>query len=191
MQKTAGRRALLKYAFALAAAFAASGHAPYGQWKVYRKRRLHILTSRSDAPTYPLGKRIAEVLADHLPASKAQVSRAPDTRRIASLISSGQMDVAVLSRRDAARLRAGQAPFEAFGPVALRTLVSVGEYLLICRADFPDRHAYLVAAALSDNRDDLGVEIESLDVMTGGADHGVPLHPGAAAYFDGEPAPED
>ena len=57
--------------------------------------------------SFELGKRLAEVLADRLPSSKAQVSRAPHNERIASLISSHQMDVALMRRDDAAALRKG------------------------------------------------------------------------------------
>lgn len=189
--KRAGRRTLLRLAFAVSAYCFLSGHAPYGQWNVYRKRNLLILTSRSDAPSFPLGERVAKVLAAHLPESRAQVSRAPDTRRIASLISTAQMDVAVLSRRDAASLRAGRAPFEEFGPVALRTLVALDGYRLICREDFPDRHAYLVTATLSDNRAELGVDTGTLDVRKPEVGGDVPIHAGAAAFFDGRPPPQD
>ena len=47
--------------------FAASAHTPYRQWQVYRQRHLLIGTSKADSPTYPLGQKIAEVLATHLP----------------------------------------------------------------------------------------------------------------------------
>jgi hypothetical protein len=88
-----------------AAAMFLCGHAPYGQWGVYRRRHLLILTARADPPSFELGKRVAEVLADRLPSSKAQVSRAPHKERIASLISSQQLDVALMRRDDAAALR--------------------------------------------------------------------------------------
>ena len=89
-----------------------SGHTPFQQWTVYRQRHLLILTDRSDPPSYPLGKRVAAVLATHLPASRARVTRAPHTERIASLISSKQLDVALISPSDAAALTAGLPPFD-------------------------------------------------------------------------------
>lgn len=186
-----GRRALLRSVFALAAAFAATGHAPYGQWNVYRKRNLLILTSRSDALTFPLGERVAKVLAEHLPESRARVSRAPNTKRVASLISTRQLDVAVLSRHDAAMLLAGRAPFDDYGPVPLRAIAALGGYLLICRDDFSSLHAYLVAKTLIENRDELGDDISSLDPENSSAVSIVPTHPGARACFQGRPPPED
>ena len=184
------RRAFLGAALALGALTVGSGHTPYRQWKVYRQRHLLILTSRTDAPSFALGKRVAEVLATYLPSSKARVARAPFTRRIASLISSRQVEVAILARDDAAALLAGRAPFADFDPVPLRTLVGLGTRLLVCRDDFPDRHAYLVAATLSRNRDRLPVAVSPGEDRPGEPDATVPMHPGARAFFAGRPPPE-
>ncbi len=163
-----------------------SGHTPYRQWMVYRQRHLLILTDRSDPPSYPLGKRVAAVLAAHLPASKARVTRAPHTERIASLISSKQLDVALMSPPDAAALAAGLPPFEAYGPVALRTLVILDGYLLVCRDDFPARHAYAVTRTLDLRRDELPQA-----ATAGVGSPAIPMHPGALAYFEGAPPPAE
>ena len=183
------RRAFLKSALIAASVAFASGHAPYRQWKIYRKRYLLILTSRTEAASYPLGKRVAEVLATHLPSSKARVTRAPHTQRVASLISTKQMEVAILSRDDAAALLVGRAPFAEFDPVSLRTIIGLGDYLLICRDDFPALHAYLVAATLSRNRDELPATVSPGEVGPVDPDATVPTHPGARAYFEGRPPP--
>jgi hypothetical protein len=163
-----------------------SGHTPYRQWMVYRQRHLLILTDRSDPPSYPLGKQIAAVLAARLPASKARVTRAPHTERIASLISSKQLDVALMSPPDATALAAGLPPFEAYGPVALRTLVVLDGYLLICRNDFPARHAYAVTSTLDRHRDELPPIATDAE-----ASPPIPLHPGALAYFEGASPPAE
>ncbi len=186
-----GRRALLRSAFALAAAIATMGHAPYGQWNVYRKRNLLILTSRSDAPSFPIGERVAVVLAKYLPESRARVSRAPSTRRVASLISTKQMDVAVLSRDNAAELYAGRGAFAEFGPVPLRTIVLLGNYLLVCRDDFAPLHAFLLAETLIENPGELDVTVAVPDAAKGSGDLIVPIHSGARDYFKGRPPPED
>lgn len=162
-----------------------SAHTPYRQWTIYRKRYLLILTSKTDAPTFRLGGRVASVLAAHLPTSRARVVRAPHTARIASLISTKQMDVAILSRVDAEKLLAGQAPFTGYGPVALRSIVALGDYLLICRADFPDRHAYLVASTLVARKGELPLAVSIGDSGK------VPVHPGARAYANGRPLPKE
>jgi hypothetical protein len=173
-----------------AAAIVLCGHAPYGQWGVYRRRYLLILTSRADPPSFELGKRIAEVLADRLPSSKAQVSRAPNTERIASLISSHQLDVALMRRDDAAALRQGRPPFAAYGPVKLLTIVGFGEFLLACRDDFAARHAWLIAEALDKSRDVLPELLLSGASTAEPPDWRIPLHSGALSYFTGAPMPE-
>ncbi len=183
------RRVFLKSALILGAVVFGSAHTPYRQWKIYRKRYLLILTSRTDAPSYPLGKRVAEVLATHLPSSKARVTRAPHTQRIASLISSKQMEVAILARNDAAALLAGRAPFAEYDPVPLRTLIGLGDHLLVCRDDFPARHAYLLAATLSRNRDELPTTVSPGEHGPVDPDATVPTHPGALAFFEGRPLP--
>jgi len=184
------RRRTLGLALAGAAWLLASGHAPYGQWGVYRKRYLLILTTRADPPSYELGERIAAVLAVRLPDSKARVSRAPHEERVASLISSKQMDVALMRRDDAAALRQGTPPFADYGPVPLHAIVGVGEYLLVCRADFPARHAWLIAGALSGDRGALPEALSPAPMTAESPDARVPLHQGARAYFSGEPPPE-
>ncbi len=183
------RRTALRMALAAAASVVASGHTPYGQWTVYRKRFLLILTARTDPPSFELGKQVAALLAAELPESKARVSRAPHTARIASLISTKQMDVALMRRDDAAALRAGKDPFQSYGPVPLRTIAGLGDRLLVCRDDFHARHAYLLAETLSRSRERLPAPLRPLAGQAAPPDPRVPLHPGAHAYFTGGPMP--
>lgn len=161
------------------------GHTPFRQWVVYRKRHLIILTSKTDGAAYELGKRLAAVLAHELPASKARVTRAPYMERIGSLLSTQQLDVALLSGPMAVALRQGQPPFVDYGPLSLRRMVTLGSYVLVCRDDFPDRHAYLVAQALDDHRKEL-----SPPSNTGDHVETIPLHPGALAFINGHPIPK-
>jgi hypothetical protein len=176
------RRSTLRLVLIGAVSLLASGHAPYGQWGVYRKRFLLILTTRDDPTLHELGTRVAALLAERLPESRARVSRAPNKERVASLISSKQMDVAVMHRNDAADLRVGAPPFSDYGPVLLHTIVAVGDYHLVCRDDFPARHAWLIAEALSKDQHSIRLSGEASDGR-------VPVHPGAQAYFSGAPLP--
>ena len=186
-----GRRTVLRLALGFTVVMTASAHAPYGQWNIYRKRNLLILTSRSDPPSFSIGQRVAAVLATHLPESRAQVSRAPDSDRVASLISTKQMDVAVLSLDAAAQLFTGRAPYQDYGPVPLRAIVALGDYLLICRDDFSPSHAYLLAETVMENRRELDLAVSSPDAARASAKAAVPTHRGAQAYFQGRPLPED
>lgn len=179
-----GRRQFLHAVLIGTLGVVSSGHTPYRQWMVYRQRHLLILTDRSDPPSYPLGKQVAAVLATHLPASKARVTRAPHTERIASLISSRQLDVALMSPTDAVALATGLPPFESYGPVALRTLIALDGYLLVCRDDFPARHAYVVTRTLYLHHAELSQVAPATAESTA-----LPLHPGTLAYFEGAPLP--
>jgi len=171
------------------AAVLAAGHTPYRQWAVYRRRFLIVLTNKLDEPSFPLGKTLAAVLAKELPESKARVARAPHAQRIASLIGSKQMDVALLRREEAAAMLAGRAPFADYGAVPLRAIAGLGPFLLVSRDDFPDPHAYAVAETLSVHRDALRVPLTPDKGDGGAADPVVPMHAGARAFFDGLPAP--
>lgn len=178
------RRAFLRLGLVASAWFATGGHTPYRQWQVYRQRHLLIGTSKADAPTYPLGQRIAEVLATHLPESSARVTRGPDPWRLASLLTSGQLEVVLLSTADVTALRDGRAPFDAFGPTELNALFAFGDYFLVCRPDFPARHAYQVVQTLAEN-----VELIDGARSVDATASPVAIHAGARAYALGEPMP--
>jgi TRAP-type uncharacterized transport system substrate-binding protein len=167
-----------------------TGHTPYRQWVVFRERHLIVLTSRTDGSSYELGKRVAEVLATHLPASRARVARAPNMERIGSLISTKQFDVALLSRNYAAAMLHGLPPFDEHGPVPLRTIIELGDYLLVCRNDFPARHAYLVAMTLSIHRAKLPSAVARKTQNAEEPTAEVPMHPGVSADLAGRPLPE-
>jgi hypothetical protein len=178
------RRAFLQVGLVATAWFATAGHTPYRQWQVYRRKHLLIGTSRADAPSYPLGQKIAEVLATYLPESSARVTRGPDPWRLASLLTSAQLEVALLSNADVAALRDGRAPFEAFGPTDLNALFAFGDHLLVCRPDFPPHHAYQVVQTLSEN----AARIAGAMPIDATASP-VAIHAGARAYALGEPMP--
>jgi TRAP-type uncharacterized transport system substrate-binding protein len=178
------RRRFLQAGFVAAVWFATGAHTPYRQWQVYRRRHLLIGTSKADAPTYPLGRRIAEVLATQLPESRARVTRGPDPWRLASLLTTGQLEVALLAQSDVAALRDGRAPFDAFGPTDLNLLFAFGAYFLVCRPNFPDHHAYQVVRTLAENAG--AISGAQPVAATAGP---VALHAGARAYALGKPMP--
>lgn len=178
------RRQILRLGAAGTAWFALSGHTPYRQWKVYRRKHLLIGSCKTDPRSYPLAERITETLVRWLPESSARASRGPDQRRIASLLASDQWQVSVLRRGEAADLVAGRGLFETVGAVPLRGLFAMGDHLLVCRPDFPDRHAWLVAATLTEN----AAGIPDGSPLEVGASI-IPVHPGAHAHASGKPLP--
>ncbi len=178
------RRQALRLSAGTAAALLLGGHTPYGQWVVYRKKHLLIGCHRADPKTYDLAKLVVALLAAHLPAAKSRVARAPDAGRLASLLGTAQMAVATLSPADAAAMLQGAGRFAAYGAIALRVLTPVDDRLLVARADFPERHAWLVTGALVGS--DLAPPLEPP-----GGDPGIPWHPGSLALLEGTSEPGD
>jgi hypothetical protein len=167
------RRHVLKTAAALSVWLLASGHTPYRQWDVYRKKHLLIGANKADPPTYELGKKIAALLAEELPESRARVARAPHAWRLASLMTTEQIELVLLSSEDAQALRDGKGGFEAFGKTELRSLFRFGSYWLVSRPDFPADHAALLTETLIKH----GAGIAKLQGLPG-HDAPVPPHPG-------------
>jgi hypothetical protein len=156
----------------------AAAHTPYRQWRVFRQRHLLITTSRTDPRGDALGDRFAEVLLQELPESRAMVSRAIDLRRIASLMTTDQANIAVLEHATAVALARGDPPFADYGPFALQAMVRTEAHCLVCREDVPLHHGYLIVATLMAHGEALGIRIPEPDELS--------LHPGAAAFARGE-----
>lgn len=174
------RRALIAGLFCLAGTRAAA-HTPYGQWVVYRKKHLLIGAHRAEPATYELAQQLVAVLAKHLPKAKSRIARAPTAGRLASLMGTDQLDVAVLSQADAVGMLKGAGDFSAYGQVALRVLARLDTHLLVAHERFPARHAWLVAAALHAG----GIVKEEAQSVDGD----IPWHPGSRAHLEGKPQP--
>ncbi|MDP6515147.1 MAG: hypothetical protein QF926_00795 [Alphaproteobacteria bacterium] len=183
------RRAWLRLGFLAGAAVLCSGHSPYRQWVRYRRQHLLILSDKTDPPSYPLSLAVAETLLTHLPASQARASRAINLDRLVSLITTGQMDVVLMRASDAAALAAGAPPLAGYHPVVLRVLAVFGDHLLVCRADFPDRHAYLVGQTIAENRAEITDKMPGFDAVVAIPDS-LAFHDGVGAYRQGLPLPE-
>lgn len=175
------RRRLLGLGGAAGLVLLLGGHTPYRQWVVYRRKHLLIGCHRDDPETYALAKRIAAALAEHLPAAKARVARAPYPGRLASLLGTGQLEVAVLGTDEAGEMLGGAGPFAPYGPVAVRLLTPVGDRLLVARADFPERHAWLVTGAL------IGTALTPASLRLDGP--AIAWHPGSLTFLEGGPEP--
>lgn len=176
------RRRFLQGCGLAAAGFLLGGHTPYNQWVVYRKKHLLIGCHKGDPRGYVLAKETIAALDRHLPAAKARVARAPHAGRLASLLATDQLETAVLTEADAVAMRDGADGFAPYGPVDLRISTPIGDRLLVVRADFPKRHAWLLAEALSHTdlarlRDDTRPSRPA-------------WHAGSLAFFDGKPLPE-
>ena len=82
----------------LSLSFFSMGHAPWGQWQVYRMRHMLILSVIEDKNSYPFSKKIIDSLEKTLPESRARPARARGFRRVYSLLSTDQMPLVVLSK---------------------------------------------------------------------------------------------
>ncbi|MFK8083413.1 MAG: hypothetical protein AB8B97_24295 [Granulosicoccus sp.] len=157
---------------------ALNAHTPYAQWDAYRVRHLQVLTTRSDLQADAIADKWVAVLAEHLPKSKAVVSRARNFVRMASLLKTDQAKVAVLSSGDAKAMFEGTAPFEEFGPIKLQVLLTDGAYLLVTRADLPESHGFLMVSTLLDEETGLNLAVPDTGI------HGMKVHAGALAALD-------
>ena len=183
------RRAVFRLGLAGTAALLCLGHTPYRQWVKYRQQHLLIMSDKTDPPSFPLSLAVAATLLEHLPDSQAQASRAVDLHRLVSLLTTGQIEVALMRPADAVALAADAPPMAGYRPVVLRVLAALGEHLLVCRADFPDHHAYLVTATIEENRGEIHDQVAELKDPVA-IPETVPLHAGARAYRDGQPLPD-
>lgn len=164
------RRAVLALAAATLAA-PAQAHTPYGQWVVYRQKHLLVGSHRGDLRTYDLAKAVVAALQVELPEAQARVARGPRPQRIASLMGTGQLFLAVLSADEAARMARAETPFDGYRPTPVHALAALNaDYLLFAAPEFPEDHGRLVTQAV----DHAGL---------GGRPIGQNLHAGAAAYW--------
>ena len=175
------RRELLWVPVLLAGWQTAGAHTPYRQWVVYRKKHLLIGAHRADPTTYDLAKKLAAVLAHSLPKSRCRVARAPTAQRLASLIGTDQLDVAVLDPADAIAMLNGSGHFEPYGPISIRQLARIGGRLLVAHERLPARHAWLIAATLDQTR--------TIDMRSLNPDPDVGWHSGALSYLRDQPQP--
>ena len=183
------RRQFLSLTAASAGWVLLCGHSPYRQWIVYRETHLIILTSRDDLGADDLGEKFADIVRGALPDSQAAVGRGPRVQRIASLISTRQVAVGVVSRPNALAMYHGEEPFQQYGAIPLRVLVQNDAYRLVCREDFLPQHGYLLTEALmehalTEHGADLGLSIPGRNAADAGE---IPPHVGALAFAEGRP----
>jgi len=168
----------------------AMAHTPYRFWDVFRKRNMQILTSHDDYIGDETGDVWVATLREKLPLSRAMVSRTQYMTRMASLLKTDQVKIAVLSYQHAQQIVTGEPPFEDYVPLQLDILVDNGKYLLVTLPNLPLYHGYLVTTALMESADKLQL------INPGQGRFGMAVHAGAQAYYRGEklsppPAPEE
>ena len=157
---------------------------PDGQWLIYRRYSLLIVGQRDNEIASAYAGAVVDVLARFLPASRAQLARAADARRIGVLIATNQQDVALMKVESAEALFFAKPPFDDIREVPLRLIASFGDHVLVCRPDFMARHAYLLAQTLAEHEN-------ALPTPAGAPEGVVPAHRGSLAFFGGGAMPND
>jgi hypothetical protein len=155
---------------------------PDGQWLIYRRHSLLIVGQRDNEIASAYAGAVVDVLARFLPASRAQLARAADVRRVGVLIATNQQDVALMEVESAEALFLGKPPFDDIHDVPLSLITSFGGYVLVCRPDFLAGHAYLLAQTLTEHTDALPTPARAPKGV-------VPAHRGSRAFFAGEAMP--
>jgi len=178
------RRRCLRLAGAGAAAWLLSGHSPYRQWNVFRKARLVLLVSASDATSVRLAEAMVGIFSHRLPDSRATYARARDTNDQVRLVASRQLDLTLLREAEAHAVLTGAEPFADNGRVELRTLAQIGAHLFVCLEDVPNAAAYQLVDALADGWRELDRSLVN-DAAGPRPAPGlrVPLHAGALEYY--------
>lgn len=129
---------------------AAEAHTLYKQWLVYRQKHLLIGCHRKDLSTWRVAQDLVNALEHMLPEASARPARAPHPGRLASLMKTRQLELAVLPVSEATAILKGADEFAAYGPVPLTRVAELPAHLLVGHEDFSAHHAWLVASALSE-----------------------------------------
>ena len=119
-----------------------SAHSPWGQYHAYRQQHLLIMSTREDIPTYPFSKLLIEVINQELPEASARPARARTFKRVQSLLSTGQIPLLLLSKKNARALIQGIGPFRKFGKTKSFVIYNFGDLVLLSEPNFPNRHAW-------------------------------------------------
>lgn len=127
-------------------------HTPYRQWVVYRQKHLLIGCHRDDPSSYALAKGTVAMLDHALPDARSRVARGPAASRLASLLATEQLDVAIVEQATADAMRHGRDGFAAYGPLPLSTLYRFGRHRLVAHARLDSRHAERLVEALDSMR---------------------------------------
>ncbi|MEM9061205.1 MAG: hypothetical protein AAGD13_12160 [Pseudomonadota bacterium] len=152
----------------------AAAHTLYPQWVAYRRKHLLIGCHRKDPKTYRLAEVLVAGINHALPKAKARAARAPHPERLASLIGTDQMEVAVLPVPEALAMRDGAGSFAPYGRINLTQIAAFQDHILVAEAGFPDRHAWLLSAAIADT-----------DLPVAPAAKSLPVHPGVVTQRSG------
>jgi len=134
--------------FIVALAILFSGHAPWGQHEVYRQMHMLVMCSKTDKGAFDFTKNLIVILDEYLPQAKARAARTRDTERLANLLTTNQIPLAIISN-DLLLDLSNHDPnsFQTLLESA-KTLYTFKDMILIVNHDFPKRHMEAIVASL-------------------------------------------
>ena len=186
------RRSLLVSGTAVAAWALLSGHSPYRKFQIYRKTRLIVMAPNDDPRAGAVADGLANFFAAYWKDSKSTSGRAQTAPEVVRLLVTNQLDVAVLSQRDAIAARAGQDRFAKQGQVALCELAVLKDHVLVTREDLLKPIAQKIIQAMQLNWKSLNVDLAgSVAGPYVGQRIGIPLHVVATDYYRRTSPPTD
>ena len=135
--------------FILLLYFSLSAHAPWGQHEVYRQMHMLLMCSKTDKGAFEFTKKLKIILDEYLPEAKARAARARDSERLADLLITNQIPLAVISNTFLSRLK--KEDFKIFKELLMHsnTIYTFENMSLISHREFPDNHIIFIANALS------------------------------------------
>jgi NMT1-like family len=146
------------------------GHSPYTQWYAYRAKHLIVVTDARPG-ALDLAQAVATAVAAKWPESKAVAAQARSTVEAVRLLSSGQLQVALIPSAAAFDALQGRGSFAADGKLPLRAIAVLGDEVLVVLEAYPRERARTLAGAIADSSE--------LSPKATGARPGIPYHPGA------------
>jgi TRAP-type uncharacterized transport system substrate-binding protein len=147
------------------------GHSPYTQWYAYRAKHLVVVTDSGRPGAMELASDIASAVTAKWPQSKAVAAEARSAVEVLHLLSSGQLQVALVGSDDARDAAEGRGGFAAEGKLPLRAIAVLGSDVLVVLESYPRDRAQRLARAIADS------SLLAAKVATGPP--AVPFHPGA------------
>ncbi len=158
------RSFLASILFVLSPAIAIA-HSPWGQYAVYRKKHLLVLSTRDDEGTYPFSKLLVNAINNTAPEAKARPARAKDLNRAYDLLRTDQFQFALLSRTNVNAMRSATGPYSGGERVDLKTIYCFEELEFVVRADFPANLVAIVTHAVLSNLETLPGALAPSEVL--------------------------
>ena len=144
------------------------GHSPYAQWYAYRAKHLVVVTDGRPG-ALDLAQAVAKAVLTRWPESKAVAAEARSTQEALHLLSTGQLQVALIPSAAAVDALQGQGSFAADGKLPLRAIAALGDDVLVVLEAYPRDRARTLAGAIADSK----------ALVSKAASPGIPFHPGA------------